>query len=285
MVDHEMNSQTGAALLGSDHWRCVWFDELVAVFVHDSYKDAVAAHQVDFGARHFQPDRHLRASRRAGLDRRGQGSAQLCEFHGGNRVDLARPMIWLGLDYARRVVQAAPDSLEGWKSIGLIEMFRDPMGQPSPRFRLPFDPIFDLSPIRATYCAARAAAIAPRDFLTLLGLQNCYQERMLLEPLAPLLDTIVSLTPLNIAQAQQQLQVEALRGAGPGTARASGGDDLAEPGRARPDGRGSPQARQGRVGRRTPRTGLRPGRRRGRRSNGWRPYTFTSATPAGPARS
>ncbi len=212
MVDHEMNSQTGAVLLGGDHWRCVWFDELAAVFVHDSYKAAVDAHQVDFGGRHFHPGGGFEPQGAPALIAAAKGLRNYVNYHGVNRVDLARPMIWLGLDYARRVVQAAPDSLEGWKSIGLIEMFRDPLPQPAPRFRLPFDPIFDLSPIRATHALRRAVAIAPRDFLTLLGLQNCYQERMLLEPLGPLLDTIVSLKPLNIHQAQQQVQAERLRG-------------------------------------------------------------------------
>ena len=36
MVDHEHNWEIGATLLRSSHWRCVWFDAIVAVFVHDS---------------------------------------------------------------------------------------------------------------------------------------------------------------------------------------------------------------------------------------------------------
>jgi len=211
MVDHQDNSQTGAAILGGGRWRCVWFDELVAVFVHDSYKGAVAAHQVDFGARHFRPDPAFEPRGLPALVAEAKGLRNYVNYHGGSRADLARPMIWLGLDYARRVVQAEPDSLEGWKSIGIIEMFREPLPEPTPRLRMPFDPIFDLSPIRSTSALRRAAAIAPRDFLTLIGLQNCYQGRLLYEPLAPVLDEIVSLHPINLHQARQQAETEIQR--------------------------------------------------------------------------
>ncbi|MDR3622096.1 MAG: hypothetical protein P4L85_22290 [Paludisphaera borealis] len=211
MVDHQDNSQTGAVLLGSDRWRCVWFDELAAVFVHDSYKAAVAARQVDFGARHFRPDAAFEPHGVPALIAAAKGLRNYVNFHSMSRGDLARPMIWLGLDYARRVVEAVPDSLEGWKTIGLIEMLRDPLLQPTPRFRLPFDPIFDLSPIRSTYALKRAVEIAPRDFLSLIGLQSCYQDRLLFEPLAPLLDEIVTLRPINPHQVGQQIRTDALR--------------------------------------------------------------------------
>ena len=56
MVDHQDNAQIGASLLGSRHWKCVWFDPMVAVFVHDSYASVVAGHTVDFAARHFRPE-------------------------------------------------------------------------------------------------------------------------------------------------------------------------------------------------------------------------------------
>ena len=38
MVDHEHNWEIGATLFRSAHWRCVWFDAIVAVFVHDSIR-------------------------------------------------------------------------------------------------------------------------------------------------------------------------------------------------------------------------------------------------------
>src|SRR5207249_725003 len=54
LVDHEYMSPLGATLLRSAHWRCVWFDPIAAVYVHDSATEAVRAHAVDFAARHFR---------------------------------------------------------------------------------------------------------------------------------------------------------------------------------------------------------------------------------------
>ena len=78
MVDHEHNWDIGATLFRSAHWRCVWFDPIVAVFVHDSSASVVNAHAVDFAARHFRPDpgRGFAQPRRA--EGFGQGVPELC---------------------------------------------------------------------------------------------------------------------------------------------------------------------------------------------------------------
>ena len=73
MVDHEYSWADGATLLGQPHWRCVWFDPIVAVFVHDSAEEAVRSHAVDFAARHFRPDPSSRGSDPRRTDRAGQG--------------------------------------------------------------------------------------------------------------------------------------------------------------------------------------------------------------------
>ena len=61
-------------------------------------------------------------------------------------------MILLGLDYARRLRAVEPGDLDGWKQAGLLEALREPLlgERPIPRFRLPFDPVFDLSPARSS---------------------------------------------------------------------------------------------------------------------------------------
>src|SRR5262249_12518487 len=56
LVDHENNWAVGAPLLRDYHWRCVWFDAIAAVFVHDTATEAVRQHAVDFAARHFRPE-------------------------------------------------------------------------------------------------------------------------------------------------------------------------------------------------------------------------------------
>ncbi len=45
LSDHFYNSEIGATLLQSDHWRCMWFDAIAAVFVHDSSGAAVRGHR------------------------------------------------------------------------------------------------------------------------------------------------------------------------------------------------------------------------------------------------
>ncbi len=56
LVGHADNSSLGAVLMANSHWRCVWFDAIAAVFVHDSFTGATETHTVDFAARHYRPD-------------------------------------------------------------------------------------------------------------------------------------------------------------------------------------------------------------------------------------
>ena len=104
----------GATLFRDAHWRCVWFDPIAAVFVHDSATEAVRQHPVDFAARHFRPDPPSQSRSIPELT----ASARHCAVHQSDRPDerdLARPLAWLGLDDARRILRAEPDSAEGWK--------------------------------------------------------------------------------------------------------------------------------------------------------------------------
>ncbi len=200
IADHEHNSEVGAGVLANSRWRCVWFDPIASVFVHDSYREFVDEHEVDFGARHFRPSAESEPRGTAELIAASKATRNYANFLGAaGRGDLARPFGWLALDYARRVVSTDPGSLEGWKSIGYTEMIRDSTG-PAARCRAPFDPIFDLSPARATYALKRAAAINPRDFLTLALLQQSYQNRDMVEALRPVLARVAGLSPINSRQ-------------------------------------------------------------------------------------
>jgi tetratricopeptide (TPR) repeat protein len=211
MLDHHDNSMIGASLMANPHWRCVWFDPIVALFVHDSYAKVVKQHSVDFGARHFLADPATEPQGIPALLASAKGLRNYLNFYSLKRTDLAGPLIWLGLDYARRIVERIPDSAEGWKTIGQIETFRDPLEQPGPRFRMPFDPVFDLELARATYALRRANELAPRDFLTILCLAKVYEVRLMYEALLPLLDELVQLQPINQLQRMQQATSEADR--------------------------------------------------------------------------
>ncbi|MBV8487286.1 MAG: hypothetical protein JO161_03300, partial [Planctomycetaceae bacterium] len=199
MVDHQDNAGIGVSLMASRHWKCVWFDPIVAVFVHDSYRDIVKTNTVDFGVRHFRPDSATEPHGLRALLSEAKGLRNYVYL--SNRVrDAVRPLYWLALDRARKIVATDPDSSDGWKTIGQLELYRDPLQQASPRFQMTFDPVFDLSLVRATYAFRRAFEQAPRDFLTVLGLLQAYEARAMFEAELPMLERLVTLPTTNALQ-------------------------------------------------------------------------------------
>src|SRR5262249_7751734 len=121
------------------------------------------------------------------------------------RADLARPLVLLGLDHARRIRAADPTSLDGWKLAGKLEMVREPLdldAPPVPRYRLPFDPVHDLSAVRATHDLRRAQQLSPRDFLTLFLLKSLYEARGMDEAALPVVEQLARLRPINPDQAR-----------------------------------------------------------------------------------
>jgi tetratricopeptide (TPR) repeat protein len=211
LVDHEYNTGLGSTLLRSSHWRCVWFDATAAVFVHDSNRAVVEADKVDFAARHFRAEQTSSPDGLVELTASVRALRNYVMFESRVRPDLAQPLVWLGADYARRILRESPDSAEGWKNLALIELFREPSGAPNPRFRQPFDSVFDLSAARATYALVRASQVAPSDFLTLVGLSMAYEARAMNEALLPVLDRIISARPINLQQVEQQAKAKEAR--------------------------------------------------------------------------
>jgi tetratricopeptide (TPR) repeat protein len=211
VVDHEHNWEIGATLLRSDHWRCVWFDAIAAVFVHDSYNSIVQARAVDFATRHFRPDPSIESRGLAELTASAKALRSYAPAVASAGGELARPLVWLGLDDARRLVSKAPDSFEGWKFLGQIELLRDPPMQPSARFRKSFDPVFDLSLVRATYALRRALELAPRDFSALVSMQIAYDFRLMHEAALPILDRMAALQTTNLHQSGEQAKARTAR--------------------------------------------------------------------------
>jgi tetratricopeptide (TPR) repeat protein len=119
----------------------------------------------------------------------------------------------LGVDDARRVLHLVPESSDAWKLLGQIELFRAfPTGDArNPRFRAAFDPVLDLSMVRATYALRRASELAPRDFSTLLSLRMAYDFRLMYEPALPLVNKLASLYTINLHQSEEQAKNEAAR--------------------------------------------------------------------------
>ena len=212
------NAALSATLLRSRRYRCVWFDPIVSLFVHDSYP-AAREHAVDFAARHFgvqadtTPDdpatlavssRSLRFVGTQCLSRAG-GAAQ------------AQAMFLLGLDEARKLRAVEPSGLDGWKQAGLIEYVRGVIlsEQAIPRYRMPFDPVFDLSAASATYALRRALAIDPEDGIVLYLLAQSFEKRGMDEPAEPLLEAFTRQPNKNLSQQREKArsldQLAALR--------------------------------------------------------------------------
>jgi tetratricopeptide (TPR) repeat protein len=211
LVDHEYNWDIGATLFRSAHWRCVWFDAIAAVFVHDSNTSVVREHAIDFAARHFHPDPSAESRSIAELAASSKAFRSYAPAVGPPGSELGRPFFWLGLDDARRLLRRASDSSDGWKYLGQIELSRELPTEPVARFRMPFDPVLDLSMVRATYALRRALERAPHDFSTLRSMQIAYDYRLMNEAALPVLDRLASLHPTNASQLSEQAKNEAAR--------------------------------------------------------------------------
>jgi tetratricopeptide (TPR) repeat protein len=192
LADHLYNSEIFGTLFRSDHWRCVWFDAIASVFVHDSFGPELRADAVDFAARHFNagPSNDLRD--RAELIASTDAIAKYVIMLGAGGGERLRPLVWVGLDDCRRLLRRDPDSAAGWTNLGIIELFRELAPEPVARLRAPFDPIYDLSIIRATCALRRARQLAPRKPLITNILKIAYDSRLMHEAALPLVDRITT---------------------------------------------------------------------------------------------
>ena len=123
----------GATLLQSNHWRCVWFDAIAAVFVHDSYTAVIQAHAVDFAARHFRPDSRPNATPDM-AEQVASANAYRKYLMTLSRLApvQAQPLVWLGLDHARSILRQEPGLIRGLEKPGpdRAEPRRDARAEP-----------------------------------------------------------------------------------------------------------------------------------------------------------
>jgi tetratricopeptide (TPR) repeat protein len=204
LVDHQRNSAIGATLLQSAHWRCVWFDAIAGVFVHDSFREVVRSDAIDFAARHFRPTAATEPAGAVELKASAGALRNYVAEISPTRPDLARPLVWLGIGYARRILRENPGSIEGLKALGQIELLRNPPVQAGPRFRASFDPVLDLSQVRATYALRRGLEVAPYDPLMLLLLRIAYDSRDMSEAALDVINTMAAIRPSNEYQRDQR---------------------------------------------------------------------------------
>ncbi len=208
------NANLSATLLNSRHWRCVWFDPIASVFVHDSRAKVVADHAVDFLDRHFRREADASAADPATLAATAKAlrniGTQARTRPGGDTQ--GRAMLLLGLDYARRLRAVDPGVIDGPKQAGLIEYVRDvlPAEKPIPRFRLPFDPVFDLPIARSTYDLSKALEVAPGDGMSQRMLAMIHQSEGMDEAALPLLERFVDQPNRNRSQRREKARVAEL---------------------------------------------------------------------------
>jgi tetratricopeptide (TPR) repeat protein len=190
LADHLYNYEIVGTLFRSDHWRCVWFDAIVAVFVHDSFGSEARADAVDFAARHFNAGPSRDSRDRAELIASSNAIAKYAIVLGAGGGEKTRPLAWLGLDDCRRLLRQEPDSVEGWTNLGVIELFRELPREPGTRLRARFDPINDLSIVRATSALRHALDLAPQKPLIASTLRVAYDFRLMHEAALSLLGRI-----------------------------------------------------------------------------------------------
>ena len=211
LVDNAGNFGVGGTLLGSPRMRCVYFDPIASVFVPE---DVAKAPAVNFLGRHFRPEAATTPAGLPALTMSAQSLWSLANaLRADNRLIQARELVTLGLGHARRVSRGDPDSPTGWKLIGQLELARDPLSyrQASARYRMPFNPVIDLSAVRATYALLQALDRDPGAPGVVFSLADSFRGRDMLEAALPLLDQMAAMTPINPAQQQTVRLAEDLR--------------------------------------------------------------------------
>ncbi len=224
VADHQYSSSVEATLLASGDWRCVYWDELAGVYVHQSYREVVERDEVVFGAAHFARGGDLESLSLADAATAARGGRNVASgLSARRRDDLAAPIIWEAMDHARRAFVSTTEAAEAWKMFAhLVNLTGRAGPEASGRYRRPFDPLLDLATLRATYATRRAIERNPDDFTLLFMLAEQYRSRGMDAELLPVLERLADLSPKNKTQtsllASLRAQARSLRATLKGTA-------------------------------------------------------------------
>ncbi len=215
LIDHAHAPAPGATLLVDPRWRCVWFGPIASVFLEESIAEEAGFPAVDFRGRHFgtQEFEAPRNGPEARAFAKAIGSYVLRLLESKQRPGLARSMIPLGLDAARTARRISPRAVEGWSAAATLEFTRDPIAglgsEPIPRFRLPFDPLFDLFAAKTSYFGHQALRRDPDDTIAKISLVGSYLTRGMDEAALPILEQLAAQRPRSPEQAEQIAQTRA----------------------------------------------------------------------------
>ncbi|MDB5349887.1 MAG: hypothetical protein JWN86_1134 [Planctomycetota bacterium] len=196
LVDHVQlpMAPLAATLLGSRAWRCVWYDPVASVYLHESVTHPTKA--VDFAARHFgrEPDSEPRGQAALAVSSKSLMVHAMGLLEKGHRPELAATLMTLGQGHARRALALDRTSADHWRTLGQLEMLRDAgmRPEPVPRFKMPFDLLFDLSSVRATHDLLEADRLAAEDFSTVQALFSLFANREMNEAAAVMADRLLA---------------------------------------------------------------------------------------------
>ncbi|MEW4568137.1 tetratricopeptide repeat protein [Tautonia sp. JC769] len=207
LADHDLATRVGISFLLDASWRCVWFDELASVFVHESDARSADFPAVDFLGRHFgtQPDPSpptLDAEWQASTKGLSKFVLVLLEQRG--RPDQAAVLIPLGLDRARETRRRLPDAAEPWAYAAALELGRVPglgMAGPDRRYLRPFDPVADVHRARVAAFARQALRRNPDEQIALSALLGLSLQGGMTEVALPLLERSAARPPRSPQQA------------------------------------------------------------------------------------
>lgn len=214
IVDHGTFASIAASMMGQSRWKCSWFDPIASVYVPSSSRLT----EVDFGRRHFQGGDDSSGGRLEGV------AAELAACKAVNNVSVAlwergkvgqvRPMATWAVGLARRAIATAPDLAAAWSRLGLVLSIREPstIPDPRPRFRLPHDPIQDLTPLRAITALTRANSLEPGNYYVQSTLATLFFDRRMDAPARDFLEKLLKSRPFSDRQRlSQELFRERLR--------------------------------------------------------------------------
>lgn len=197
---HAQNAPLAASALVHPGWRCVWFDAVAAVFAPVSATGAPPP--VDFAERYYQPDPQTAPRGRAELLATAEALSRVALYlQTRGRAAAARPLSLLGIGYARRARDLDPTAPAAWRTLGTLLAASESLGTPEEpvvRVAAPFDPVFDLTPARATFVLRRLLERSPEDRQALQALGLSYQSRGLFEEALPIWTRLAALDPLGV---------------------------------------------------------------------------------------